>query len=99
MGLYNTVASVALGRSFLTQNSQIAGFLAEILKNYVGVVLKDSQLDILRDNLLGTLQKLSLKRKIQSSLIQNDVIKYLLDTLGADVNGKMQLFLLTDYAL
>jgi hypothetical protein len=103
--LYNTVASVALGRSFLTQNNKISQFLANILKNYVGVVLKDSQLDILRDNLLGTLQKLSLKRRIQSSLISGGVVEYLLDTLGADVideklgGTKKQLFVLTDYAL
>ena len=62
-------------------------------------------LDILRDNLLGTLQKLSLKRRIQSSLISGGVVEYLLDTLGADVvdeksnSTKKQLFVLTDYAL
>ena len=53
-----------------------------------------------------TLQKLSLKRRIQSSLISGGVVEYLLDTLGADVvvdeksnSTKKQLFVLTDYAL
>ena len=97
---------MALGRSFLTQNNKISQFLANILKNYVGVILRENQLDILRDNLLGTLQKLSLKRRIQSSLISGGVVEYLLDTLGADVvvdeksnSTKKQLFVLTDYAL
>ena len=51
--------------------------------------------------MLGTLQKLSLKRKVQTALIKNGCVEWLISLLGdkSSPTEKLNLHTLTDYAL
>lgn len=76
---FNTVASIQLGRNYLSNSTKPALFFLE--------KLKESKDGLLRDNLLGTLQKLSLKRQVQTALIKNGCIGYLINLLDSVEEG------------
>ncbi|XP_069473663.1 lisH domain-containing protein ARMC9 isoform X3 [Ambystoma mexicanum] len=72
--LINAFASLADGRLYLSQNPQVLRTLEETLK----AEEKDS---ISRENVLGALQKLSLRRALQSMMIRDGIIFWLADAL------------------
>ena len=101
---YNTIVSIQLGRNHLSQNTFFVHFF---LKKF-----SQASDGVYRDHLLGILQKLSLKRKIQSALIKNGavgILVNLLDVVEPGINPKkplhlnesevMNLHYLSDYAL
>ncbi|XP_078616903.1 lisH domain-containing protein ARMC9-like isoform X1 [Branchiostoma floridae x Branchiostoma japonicum] len=72
--LFNTFASLAEGRTYLAQCTEVLQVLEDTLK----AEDKDS---ITRENVLGALQKLSLRRHLQSLMIDNGIISWLVDIL------------------
>ncbi|XP_053566281.1 lisH domain-containing protein ARMC9 isoform X2 [Bombina bombina] len=72
--LINAFASLAEGRVYISQNPSLLHYLEETLKTEK----KDS---ICRENILGTLQKLSLRRSMQSTMIQDGLIFWLVKDL------------------
>ncbi|KAM4692879.1 lisH domain-containing protein ARMC9 isoform 2-T2 [Discoglossus pictus] len=72
--LINAFASLAQGRVYLSQNPCLLRSLEETLK----AEEKDS---VSRENVLGTLQKLSLRRAMQSAMIQDGLIFWLVQEL------------------
>ncbi|KAM8953640.1 lisH domain-containing protein ARMC9 isoform 2-T2 [Pelodytes ibericus] len=72
--LINAFASFADGRIYLSQNSRLLHSLEVALKSEE----KDS---ISRENILGTLQKLSLRRSLQSAMILDGLIFWLVQEL------------------
>nr|XP_006813646.1 PREDICTED: lisH domain-containing protein ARMC9-like [Saccoglossus kowalevskii] len=72
--LFNAFASLAEGRTYLAKNSQLLPVLQETLQSED----KDS---ITRENILGALQKLSLKRPLQSQMIEGGMISWLVSVL------------------
>ena len=81
----NVVASFAAGRQYVSQSEAM-------IKKLVEVLISQKEHSLLCENLLGGLQKLSLRRNVQSVLISSSVIEWLLGTLEEPEN-------LTDYAL
>uniref|UniRef100_A0A6I8NAY8 LisH domain-containing protein ARMC9 n=1 Tax=Ornithorhynchus anatinus TaxID=9258 RepID=A0A6I8NAY8_ORNAN len=72
--LFNAFASLAEGRLYLSQNPKLLRMLEERLK--------DEDQDVLtRENVLGALQKLSFRRAVQSVMIQDGLIFWLVDVL------------------
>lgn len=72
--LINAFASLTDGRVYLSQNPHLLRSLEETLKGED----KDS---ITRENVLGCLQKLSLRRPMQSAMIKDDLILWLIQEL------------------
>ncbi|XP_062306448.1 lisH domain-containing protein ARMC9 isoform X2 [Osmerus eperlanus] len=72
--LINAFASLAEGRVYLSQVPSLLGLLSEALR------LEDKD-SVTRENVLGALQKLSLRRSQQSSMIADDLIGWLVDEL------------------
>ncbi|KAM4771316.1 lisH domain-containing protein ARMC9 [Rhinophrynus dorsalis] len=72
--LINAFASLADGRVYLSQNPRLLNALEEALK----AEEKDS---VTKENVLGTLQKLSLRRSMQSAMIQDGLIFWLVQEL------------------
>ncbi|KAM4041566.1 lisH domain-containing protein ARMC9 isoform 2-T3 [Anomaloglossus baeobatrachus] len=72
--LINAFASLAEGRVYLSQNPHLLHSLEETLK----VEDKDS---VTRENVLGCLQKLSLRRQMQSAMIKDGLILWLVQEL------------------
>ncbi|XP_063965365.1 lisH domain-containing protein ARMC9-like isoform X3 [Lytechinus pictus] len=72
--LFNAFASLSVGRTYLGRYSEIVSTLQRALQSED----KDS---ITRENALGTLQKLSLKRHLQTSMIEGGIIKWLVKVL------------------
>ncbi|XP_066565322.1 lisH domain-containing protein ARMC9 isoform X2 [Amia ocellicauda] len=72
--LVNAMASLSQGRQYLSQNTALLRVLEKTLK----VEEKDS---LTRENVLGALQKLSLRRILQSAMIQDGIIPWLIDEL------------------
>ncbi|XP_062868784.1 lisH domain-containing protein ARMC9 isoform X2 [Trichomycterus rosablanca] len=72
--LINAFASLSEGRGYLSQSFSLLKLLVESLKSEE----KDS---VSRENVLGALQKLSLRRVHQSSLIRLGLIGWLVDEL------------------
>ncbi|XP_059801281.1 lisH domain-containing protein ARMC9 isoform X7 [Hypanus sabinus] len=68
--LINGFASLSHGRTYLAQNM----VLLKILEKTLETEEEDS---ITRENVLGALQKLSLRRKLQSAMIRDDIIFWL----------------------
>ncbi|XP_032239753.2 lisH domain-containing protein ARMC9 isoform X2 [Nematostella vectensis] len=83
--LINAMASLAAGRSYLTQNSDLILVLHSTL-------VAEKKTSITSDNILGALQKLSLRRRLQSVMIENDLIQWLVGLLEDHDS-------LSDYAL
>ena len=73
--LVNCFASLSIGRSYLQESAA----LLEVLRDQMEAEAEDT---MVRQNILGTLQKLSLRRGVQSLLIKVEAIKWLLDLLG-----------------
>lgn len=82
----NSMSSEYLGRSYLIENEQMIKHLIYILKN-------EKEETFIRKNTLGILQKLSLRKKAQEILIQNNIIKWTIDILSKESNT------LSDYSL
>ncbi|XP_062439182.1 lisH domain-containing protein ARMC9 isoform X2 [Rhea pennata] len=72
--LINAFASLAEGRLYLSQNPKLLRILEERLK----AEDKDS---LTRENVLGALQKFSLRRALQSAMIRDGLIFWLVDVL------------------
>ncbi|XP_068137383.1 lisH domain-containing protein ARMC9 isoform X2 [Hyperolius riggenbachi] len=72
--LINAFASLADGRVYLSQNPYLLRSMEETLKGEG----KDS---VTRENVLGTLQKLSLRRPMQSAMIKDGLIHWLVQEL------------------
>uniref|UniRef100_A0A8C3SQK1 LisH domain-containing protein ARMC9 n=1 Tax=Chelydra serpentina TaxID=8475 RepID=A0A8C3SQK1_CHESE len=72
--LINAFASLAEGRLYLSQNPKLLRVLEERLK----AEDKDS---LTRENVLGALQKFSLRRALQSAMISDGLIFWLVDVL------------------
>ncbi|XP_072030947.1 lisH domain-containing protein ARMC9-like isoform X2 [Amphiura filiformis] len=72
--LFNAFASLTAGRNYLGKNGKLIGTLQKALQSEE----KDS---ITRENVLGTLQKLSLKRHLQSEMIESSIIDWLVQVL------------------
>ncbi|XP_053316729.1 lisH domain-containing protein ARMC9 [Spea bombifrons] len=72
--LINAFASLSEGRVYLSQNPRLLHTLEETLKSEE----KDS---VSRENVLGALQKLSLRRSMQSAMIQDGLIFWLVQEL------------------
>uniref|UniRef100_W5MBW3 LisH domain-containing protein ARMC9 n=1 Tax=Lepisosteus oculatus TaxID=7918 RepID=W5MBW3_LEPOC len=72
--LINAFASLSEGRMYLSQSP----VLLRVLESTLRVEEKDS---LTRENVLGALQKLSLKRALQSTMIQDGLIPWLVDEL------------------
>ncbi|XP_033281393.1 lisH domain-containing protein ARMC9 isoform X2 [Orcinus orca] len=72
--LVNAFASLAEGRRYLAQNTKVLRMLEERLKE------EDKDV-ITRENVLGALQKFSLRRPLQTAMIQDGLIFWLIDVL------------------
>lgn len=83
--LLNALASLSAGRSYLAQNSSLVHALLLALT-------EQSKNSLTSENILGTLQKLSLRRRMQSIMIEGDLIKWLSQLLTDHDN-------LSDYTL
>ncbi|XP_078267012.1 lisH domain-containing protein ARMC9 isoform X2 [Rhinoraja longicauda] len=68
--LINGFASLSHGRTYLAQNMVLLKVLEETLET-------EEEDSITRENVLGALQKLSLRRKLQSAMIKDDIIFWL----------------------
>ncbi len=86
VSLINTLASEYLGRSYLIENTQLIKSLIHIMKS-------EGKDTFLRKNCMGILQKLSLRKRPQEILIQQDVVKW---TVSILCNEKSTL---SDYSL
>lgn len=72
--LFNAFASLCSGRTYLAQNQDLFKGLMDNLRSED----KDS---ITREMVLGALQKLSLRRQLQSAMIENGLIEWLVKVL------------------
>uniref|UniRef100_A0A2K6MRJ9 LisH domain-containing protein ARMC9 n=1 Tax=Rhinopithecus bieti TaxID=61621 RepID=A0A2K6MRJ9_RHIBE len=72
--LINAFASLAEGRLYLAQNTKVLRMLEGRLKE------EDKDI-ITRENVLGALQKFSLRRPLQTAMIQDGLIFWLVDAL------------------
>uniref|UniRef100_H0X6E6 LisH domain-containing protein ARMC9 n=2 Tax=Otolemur garnettii TaxID=30611 RepID=H0X6E6_OTOGA len=71
--LVNAFASLAEGRLYLAQNKKVLWMLEGRLKEDKDVIT--------RENVLGALQKFSLRRPLQTAMIQDGLIFWLIDIL------------------
>ncbi|XP_020624050.1 lisH domain-containing protein ARMC9-like isoform X2 [Orbicella faveolata] len=83
--LLNALASLSAGRSYLAQNPSLVQALLSALT-------KEPKTSLTSENILGTLQKLSLRRQMQSVMINGDLIQWLSQLLMDHDN-------LSDYTL
>ncbi|XP_008158430.3 lisH domain-containing protein ARMC9 [Eptesicus fuscus] len=72
--LINAIASLAEGRLYLAQSTKVLRMLEERLKE------EDKDV-VTRENVLGALQKFSLRRPLQTAMIQDGLIFWLIDIL------------------
>ncbi|KAM7104518.1 lisH domain-containing protein ARMC9 isoform 2-T2 [Molossus nigricans] len=72
--LINAIASLAEGRLYLAQSTEVLRMLEERLKE------EDKDI-IARENVLGALQKFSLRRPLQTAMIRDGLIFWLIDLL------------------
>ncbi|XP_054556130.1 lisH domain-containing protein ARMC9 isoform X2 [Talpa occidentalis] len=72
--LLNAFASLAEGRLYLAQDAKVLRMLEERLKE------EDKDV-VTRENVLGALQKFSLRRPLQTAMIQDGLIFWLIDLL------------------
>ncbi|KAH9490004.1 LisH domain-containing protein armc9 [Bulinus truncatus] len=71
---YNACASLCAGRGYLSTNTDLLPALMDILKG-------DVRDHMAQEMVLGALQKLSLRRQLQSAMIERGVIEWLVDVL------------------
>lgn len=83
--LFNALASLSAGRSYLAQNPSLVQALLSALT-------EEPKTSLTSENILGTLQKLSLRRQMQSIMINGDLIQWLSQLLMDHDN-------LSDYTL
>ncbi|XP_070609909.1 lisH domain-containing protein ARMC9 [Erythrolamprus reginae] len=72
--LINAFASLAEGRLYLSQNPRLLRMLEGRLK-------AEDKFSLTRENVLGALQKLSLRRALQSTMIKDGLIPWLVEAL------------------
>lgn len=72
--LFNSISSLASGRSYLTQAPPIVKALLQLM--YVEREDNDT-----RKNALGAVQKLSLRRSFARMMIKNDIVQWIVDNL------------------
>ncbi|XP_070560992.1 lisH domain-containing protein ARMC9-like isoform X4 [Ptychodera flava] len=72
--LFNAFASLSEGRSYLAKNALLLPELHETLQS-------EDRDSITRENVLGALQKLSLKRALQTQMIEDGIIQWLVNVL------------------
>ncbi|KRX11161.1 Armadillo-type fold [Pseudocohnilembus persalinus] len=72
--LINSMASDYHGRSYLVESD-------ELVKRLINILRIEHEDTPIRRNALGSLQKLSLRRRPQIVMIQNDLIQWIVDTL------------------
>ncbi|XP_063162372.1 lisH domain-containing protein ARMC9 [Candoia aspera] len=72
--LINAFASLAEGRLYLSQNPRLLRMLEGRLK-------AEDKYSLTRENVLGALQKLSLRRALQSTMIKDGLIPWLVEAL------------------
>ncbi|XP_078063544.1 lisH domain-containing protein ARMC9 isoform X5 [Mustelus asterias] len=72
--LINGFASLSLGRTYLAQSTVLLNTLEEALET-------EEEDSITRENVLGALQKLSLRRALQSAMVRDNIIFWLLSVL------------------
>ncbi|XP_022090027.1 lisH domain-containing protein ARMC9-like isoform X3 [Acanthaster planci] len=72
--LFNAFASLSSGRNYLGKNENLVSILQMALQS-------EDKDPITRENVLGALQKLSLKRHLQTSMINAGIIKWLISVL------------------
>lgn len=72
--LINAMASDFYGRSYLVDSENL-------IKTLIGILKSETVDNLVRRNSLGALQKLSLRRKPQIVMINNDLISWIVDTL------------------
>ncbi|XP_032821750.1 lisH domain-containing protein ARMC9 isoform X2 [Petromyzon marinus] len=73
--LINALASLADGRTYLSQSPAVLRVLQESLQ-------AEDRDSLTRENVLGALQKLSLKRSLQTAMIQDGLVLWLISELG-----------------
>ncbi|XP_029140577.1 lisH domain-containing protein ARMC9, partial [Protobothrops mucrosquamatus] len=72
--LINAFASLAEGRLYLSQNPRLLRMLEGRLK-------AEDKYSLTRENVLGALQKLSLRRALQSAMVKDGLIPWLVEAL------------------
>ncbi|XP_041378217.1 lisH domain-containing protein ARMC9-like isoform X2 [Gigantopelta aegis] len=72
--LFNAFASLSVGRTYLAQNPDLMPALMRILQG-------EDKESMTREMVLGALQKLSLRRALQSAMIDKGVIEWLVSVL------------------
>jgi hypothetical protein len=72
--LFNTFASLSAGRNYLCHYTPLISVLHEVL-------LQEQSDTAVRQNVLGTLQKLSLRQKLQTVMIEEGIIDWLISVL------------------
>ncbi|XP_075427071.1 lisH domain-containing protein ARMC9 isoform X5 [Ascaphus truei] len=72
--LINSFASLAEGRVYLSQNPRL-------LRTLEGALKAEEKDSVTRENVLGTLQKLSLRRSLQTAMIRDGIIFWLVHVL------------------
>ncbi|XP_064642056.1 lisH domain-containing protein ARMC9-like isoform X2 [Lineus longissimus] len=72
--LFNAFASLCPGRTYLSLNS-------DLLRGLMSNLRSEDKDSITRENVLGALQKLSLRRNLQSAMIEEGIINWLVDVL------------------
>uniref|UniRef100_UPI00398EFF81 lisH domain-containing protein ARMC9 isoform X2 n=1 Tax=Pristiophorus japonicus TaxID=55135 RepID=UPI00398EFF81 len=72
--LINGFASLSHGRTYLAQSTVLLKILEETLET-------EEEDSITRENVLGALQKLSLRRTLQSAMVRDDIIFWLMGVL------------------
>ena len=73
----NALGSEYMGRTYLIENEQLINHLVLILKS-------EGMDNNCRRSSLGTIQKLSLRRRPQELLIENDLIRWTVNTLTTE---------------
>ncbi|KAL8583522.1 hypothetical protein ACOMHN_054838 [Nucella lapillus] len=73
--LYNAIASLCVGRGYLAMNPDLLPALMDILRNGEKCDLVSQEM------VLGALQKLSLRRQLQTAMIDRRVIEWLVGVL------------------
>ncbi|KAM7539561.1 hypothetical protein Aperf_G00000032144 [Anoplocephala perfoliata] len=85
--IINALASLSRGRAYLAQNAAVVTLLTQAI-----FTLEGGQESSARENLIGALQKLSLRRSMQTKMTEQGMVEWLVDLLEDADN-------LSDYTL